>query len=218
MLRVLFYPLAFCLACYGLWEFLLSYQYKEKNDKSKDWSVTQAKLVDRGDGIRPPGVLGMTPAAFLCVLISKPYVEYRYKVNGTKYTERQQLPPCLTFVRLAISKEIAQEVLPDASEIKEVDLIDEQTGEIKSNLSEVLEERLESYLPTVTIKYNPSDPQQSVTDPDKLKGTETLFWSGIWSIILAAIAVGAMKFHEWVTKPTEINIDPLARSSRSVKY
>jgi len=50
-----------------------------------------------------------------------------------------------------------------------------------------------------------------------LKGTETLFWSGIWSIVLAGLAVGAAKFHEWVSKPSEIE-DPFARTSRSVKY
>jgi hypothetical protein len=218
MLKIFFFPLAFCLACYGLWEFLLSYQYKDKQDKSKDWIVTEARLIERGDGIKPPGVLGITPAAFICILISKPFVQYKYTVNGKKYEERQQLPPCLTFVRLVISKDIEEDVKPDPSELKDTDLIDPQTGQLKSNLSDIMEERFESYLPKIQIKYNPGDPQESLTDPDKLKGTETLFWSGIWSIVLSAVAVGAAKFHEWVTKPTEEEFDPFAKSSRAVKY
>jgi len=217
MLKIMFFPLAFCLAMYGLWEFLLSYQYKEVQDKSKGWKVTEARLVERGDGIRPPGILGITPATFICVLISKPFVEYKYEVAGTKYRERQQLPPCLTFVRLMISKDITEDVMPDPSEIKEVDLIDPATNKLKTNMSELLQEQLESYMPKVQIKYNPNDPKESVTDPDKLKGTETLFWSGIWSIILAVLSVAAVKFHEWVTKPTEIE-DPFKQSSRSIRY
>lgn len=215
-LKIMFFPLAFCLACYGLWEFLLSYQYKDTQDKSKDWKVTEARLVERNDGIRPPGILGLSPASFVCLLISKPYVDYKYEVAGKKYHERQQLPPCLTFVRLAISKDITDEVKPEVSD-SDIDLVDPGTGQLKSSFDELLEKQLEAHMPVIQIKYNPADPEKSVTDPDKLKGTETLFWSGIWSIILAVLAVAATKFHEWVTKPAELP-DPFSRTSRTIKY
>lgn len=220
MLKIMFFPLAFCLACYGLWEFLLSYQYKDVQDKSKNWTTTQARLVERGDGIKPPGILGLSPASFICLLISKPYLEYKYEVSGKKYRERQQLPPCITFVRLAISKDITDDVQPDLSEIKELkesDLVDPGTGKLKTNFNEMVEEQMEMHMPVIGIKYDPADPQKSVTDPDKLKGTETLFWSGIWSIILSGLAVAAAKFHEWITKPTELP-DPFATTSRTIKY
>jgi hypothetical protein len=215
-LKIMFFPLAFCLACYGLWEFLLSYQYKDTQDKSKDWKVTEARLVERGDGIKPPGILGITPASFICLLVSKPYVDYKYEVASKKYHVRQQLPPCLTFVRLAISKDISDEVKPEVSDA-DIDLVDPGTGQLKSSFNELLEKQLELHMPIIQIKYNHADPEKSVTDPDKLKGTETLFWSGIWSIILAALSVAAAKFHEWVTKPTELP-DPFASTSRTIRY
>lgn len=215
-LKIMFFPLAFCLACYGLWEFLLSYQYKETQDKSKDWKVTEARLVDRGDGIKPPGMLGMSPASFICLLISKPFVDYKYVVAEKKYHVRQQLPPCLTFVRLAISKDITEETKQDVPDA-DIEFVDQDTGQLKSSFDELLEKQQEMHLPVIQIKYDPADPEKSVTDPDKLKGTETLFWSGIWSIILAVLSVAAAKFHEWITKPTETP-DPFASTSRTIKY
>lgn len=223
MLKILFYPLAFCLACYGLWEFVLSFQYKAERDIAKDWTPIEARLVDRGDGMRMPGLIAINPASFLVLLISKPFVEYKYTVNGKKYHHRDQLPPTFAPVRMVISSDIEKEVTPDPKDIKDLDLTQHirynpETGKPEiPDLEELLEDNWDQYLPKVTIKYNPSDPEKSITDPDKLKGNETLLWSGVWCMILAGLAVGAMKFHEWVTKPTELP-DPFGTSSRSVKY
>lgn len=191
--KLVFLTLAPILACCSFFEFFLAYRHSEQLKDSTNWRVAEAHLTERGDEIKPPEQLGLAPGTFLNLFVSKPYIEYKFKVNDKKYMVRQKLPLCLTFVKAFTIRENVDDSRQDSYDLKDTDLVDQTTGQLKSNLNEFLDEQIEGNMPKVQIKYNPNDPQESLTDPDKLNGTETLFWSGICTLVLAIVAVFAAR-------------------------
>lgn len=191
--KVVFLTLALILACCSFFEFFLAHQHNEQLKNSTHWRVAEARLTERGDELKPPEQHGFAPGTFLNLFVSKPYIEYKFKVNDKKYTNRQKLPLCLTFVKVFATKENDDDSRQDSYDLKDTDLVDQTTGQLKSNLNEFLDEQIEGNMPKVQIKYNPNEPQESLTDPDKLNGTETLLWSGICTLVLAIIAVFASR-------------------------
>lgn len=113
---------------------------------------------------------------------------------------------------------------PEAQVSSATKIIDVATAPVRYNaqgevdlesMEKELNKQIEKSYPSVTVKYNPKDPQQSVTQPDRFRGGETLFWSGMSTLGMAILAIAGMRFHAWASKPTPM---PELRGSRSVKY
>jgi hypothetical protein len=59
----------------------------------------------------------------------------------------------------------------------------------------------EQYMPKLLVKYNPANPNQSITDPDLLDGFNNLLWSGICFIGLSALLGAGVVYDNLATKP-----------------
>jgi len=78
------------------------------------------------------------------------------------------------------------------------------TNQLGAKWEELPEEQWGDYLCPIKVKYNPSNPHQSVTIPDLLKGGQTLLISGIIFMVIPILMVVALKVHENLTKPEEL--------------
>lgn len=217
MFRMLVYPLSFCAICYGIWLVLTANQWGDERTKAKDWLSAEARLVDSDIGIR---FNMLNPISYPRILFAQPSITYTYKITGKKYEHETRLPPILTPVRISVARKIPEVKQPDPSEIKDIDFAQNirynpRTGKPEiQNFDELMADSWDQYYPKVSIKYDPADPNQSITDPDMFMGQQTLLWSGIGCFVIAITLVLAMKFHEWVTKPSENEFDLPGAASR----
>lgn len=215
----LVYPVAFIIMFYGIFLVASSFQFSNDLKASSSWTMVPGKLIKTSDGMSVGlgGIVGLAK-----VLICRPYIKYKYEVAGKTYEKENQLPPCFTPVRVSVMRDLPADSIEQESVVTSA--IDLAAAPVRYNAKgevdieaiekEFNKEREKSY-PLVTVKYNPKDPQQSVTDPDRFRGGETLLWSG-WTLIGAAIAVLAgVRFHAWASKPPPT---PELKGRRSVKY
>ncbi len=216
----LVYPVSVIVLFYGIFLVASSFQFSNDIKASSNWTMVPGKLVQTSDGMSVGlgGIVGLAK-----VLICRPYIKYKYEVEGKTYEKEHQLPPCFTPVRVSVMRDLPADAIQDeaGSLVSAIDLASAPVrynaqGEVDVEAieKEFHKEREKSY-PLVTVKYNPKEPQQSVTNPDRFRGGETLLWSG-WTLIGVAIAaIGGMRFHAWASKPAPA---PELKGRRSVKY
>ena len=219
MIRIAVLAFAFTLLCFGVWDLCMSMQYASRG---KDWPSVDGWLCEHGEGLQLPGRLHL-----LNLFLAQPYVGFVYFVDGKMYYERQELPTCLLFVCPAPTnkalggspEELDYSYLETSShqlarfkpETRKLEILTEEGMTISSNYGtshlgqkwgEVPQSEWDAYLPRVSVQYNRSNPQESVTVPDQLNGSELLMKSGVTAILGAVIVAGAVFFHAWVTRPS----------------
>ncbi|MCA9804837.1 MAG: hypothetical protein KC777_22865 [Cyanobacteria bacterium HKST-UBA02] len=226
MVRIAIILVALGIFLLGGYEIMLSFTWPSN---ASGWQKTEGWLTDLGGeyAFRLPG----RKARALRFLIQDQHVAYVFFVNDAMYYKYLELPPNLAPVRAALNKQPAgndndlEDMEEDFSsgydarpaarfnpETRKLEILTEPGTTISTNFAtshmgdkweEVGKEAWDQYLPRVTIKYNPKNPEESITEPDFLNGAPTLFWSGVTLIIAAILLTGAIFFHAWVTKPGE---------------
>jgi hypothetical protein len=235
----------FCLLVYGIWLTLASGSYKEKFEKAKDWNTVEGRIVSRDEGVNFTLLNPVTyPKIFLC----DPSITFSYKVNGKRYVKEDKLPLCLMPVRLATRGDYDPQAINEGEEADFDTIMKESAalrrknptaeqdditkhiyydkdGSVKmKGLGTMFknaipsEDQMDIMRPRVMVKYRAGDVENAVTAKDEIKGTECMYQSGIWSIILAVLASAALFFHRWVTKPSEEDLNMQFRGKSSVKY
>lgn len=215
----LVYPVSVIIMFYGIYLVALSFQFSSDVKASSSWTMVPGKLVKTSDGMSVGlgGIIGLAK-----ILICRPYIQYRYEVEGKQYEKEHQLPPCFTPVRVSVMRDLPADALEE--EKKAISSVDLMSAPVRYNargevdveaIEKEFNKQQERSYPPVTVKYNPKDPQQSVTDPDRFRGGETLFWSGVTLICASFFAIGGMRFHAWASKPPPA---PELKGRRSVRY
>lgn len=244
MLKSIFLPLMFCLLVYGVWLILASGAYNEKFVKAKDWNTVEGRIVKRDEGVN---FQMLNPFSYPKLLLCDPSITFAYTVNGKRYVKEDKLPLCLMFVRLATRGDYDPQAVNEDEEVSFDTMMKEsmelrrkspqqapdditkhiyygEDNKVKfKSLGTMIknatpsEEQMDIVRPRVMVKYRAGDVEDAVTEKDMIKGYECMRQSGIWSIIIAIAAVGGLFFHQWVTKPTEEDLQPYG-GRRAVKY
>lgn len=244
MSKAIFYPLMFCLLVYGIWLMLAAGAYKDKFEKAKDWNTVEGRIVKRDEGV---DFQVLNPLSYPKIFLCDPSITFAYTVNGQRYVKEDKLPLCFTFVRLATRGDYDPNAVSEEEEVdfdtmmkqslelqrrspqKQPDDITKHIYYDKDHSVKIKglgtmiksaipsEEQMDIVRPRVMVKYRAGDVESAVTEKDAIKGYECMFQSGIWAIIIAVFATGGLIFHQWVTKPTEEDLQPYY-GKRAVKY
>ncbi len=243
MFKLISYPIMFILICYGVWLLLAAGQYKDKFVKAKDWNTVQGRVVMRDEGVH---FQIYNPMTWHQILVCQPSITFAYTVNGKRIEKTDKLPPCLMLVRIATRGDydpngVDEENEPTFRQMMEesaavrakhprepVDIskhIYMQDGKVQfrslgklMDATKISEEERDVFRPRVEVKYRAGDPEEAVTDKDMIKGYEAMFNSGVWGIIIGIVGAAALFFHQWVTKPSQEDIDMQFQGRPSIKY
>ncbi len=233
MIKSAIVPIMICLLCYGVWLILQAGQFNDKFAKAKDWHTLEGRILERSDGVRPPGMFN--PLSWARIITCQPYFKFSYKINEKRYECVDRLPPVLTLVRIMNSS--------DNQAMKDYENIDyEEASKLQADYLRKHPEKMNSLMkpdgklnllamftydqndeemdylrPKVMIKYRPSDPSEAVTEKDEMNGYKTLIGSGVACVIIAILVPAALFYHSWLTKPApETDLQLYGRSS--IKY
>lgn len=228
MIRIAIAVAAIAVFCLGVWEFVLAFQWP---GKKTDWKVADGWIADVGGEytFNLPG-----KARNIDFLIKDQQVTYVFFVGDQMYFKRLELPFNLAPVQAALKKplsvedlenfQLPNEHLPAARfnpETRQLEVMTDPGATISfSHITThsgvkwavVGREEWDRYMARIKVRYNPANPDQSITDPDLLNGTQTLIVSGLILVVVSLIMGGGVVFHSTVMQ--EDVPDPFAHQRR----
>ncbi|HMW90034.1 MAG TPA: hypothetical protein PKN86_01305 [Candidatus Obscuribacter sp.] len=169
--------------------------------KSASWPTVDGKLITIDN--RPVGIAVI--GRFLPIVC--PYAKYSYKVDNREYTREVTAGPCISFVRGFTFH--PPEVLP----VKTDDLLERMEkaradavagGKPRANFLEQMEADMElmsqdRYKP-VSIRYERTNPENSVMDPAVLQSDKSLLYSSLLLVTLGGLLLGGSYYNSYLSK------------------
>jgi hypothetical protein len=228
MIKVFIYAFALSLFCYGAWQLFLSFQY---GAAPGNWKRVDGWLTEELEGFNLPGskgeklnaLLDQPSVAYAYKVDGLLYYErkelppclapVRAALNGEvskgeaggeddfQFDSNEKIANLLGKHARFNPSTRKMEIQTSTGMIISTDYATNQLG---AKWEELPEEQWSDYLYPIKIRYNPDNPHQSVTEPDLLKGAQTLLISGLIFMVIPILMVVALKVHENLTKPDEL--------------